>query len=672
MTRSTIAVAALCGLFALAATDVRAAKPAPPPSARSAAAIRELAALPPGERRARLDAMIAKDPLDTGLRALRAAMLESDGEVAAALADIDAALASEPSDGRTREAFLVMRGAALLQLARPGEAVRAASQALELAPKDEDALFTRGGAYLQLGQGAQAVADLDAFVHLAPEQADGHHALALGLGMLGQHAGARDEFVRALELAPDDAGTHEDYARSLSVLGDVTHALSEADAAIRLAPSATSARMLRLLLLGALERFDDVVAEATGIVDGGAKGQDLSMALQQRAQARIWMLDVKSALADLDRLAAIDDGVAAVHGLRGRADMLREDWAGAVKDYDRAIALGANDEITFSGRGLALAKLGRRDAAMADMARAVALDPGDVFARRHFAQACHDLGDTACEAEQLRTIVRVAPRNPIGWLGLGGMFEAQGDPAAAIAILTQAIDGGLSDSGELHAGRAEVRFRSGDFPGAVADYRRAVALKPDDAAVWSDLGVALQRQGDAAQSVAAYRAALALRPDAATSAKLGGLLFFEGRFGEAIEPLRAGLASADADPYLPIRLFLARVRADAASEAAARTELAGRAAAHVPRGWTDALADALLGRIDAAALDREARSGPPSGIDGRRCEGDFYRAELLLAHADASAWPLLDEARRLCPPNFVETTGTAREFRLRDGRGGTP
>ena len=56
-----------------------------------------------------------------------------------------------------------------------------------------------------------------------------------------------------------------------------------------------------------------------------------------------------------------------------------------------------------------------------------------------------------------------------------------------------------------HTDLAIALDNSGDRPGAIAEYREAIRLKPDHAEAHCNLGLALRQQGQYAESLAEYR-----------------------------------------------------------------------------------------------------------------------------------------------------------------------
>ncbi len=78
--------------------------------------------------------------------------------------------------------------------------------------------------------------------------------------------------------------------------------------------------------------------------------------------------------------------------------------------------------------------------------------------------------------------------------------------------------------------------------GAIAEYRTAIQLRPDDAATHSELGNALAAQGKLDEAVAEYRTAIRLKPDRAESHNgLGLARRAQGKLDEAVAEYRTAI-----------------------------------------------------------------------------------------------------------------------------------
>src|ERR1017187_4010260 len=99
--------------------------------------------------------------------------------------------------------------------------------------------------------------------------------------------------------------------------------------------------------------------------------------------------------------------------------------------------------------------------------------------------------------------------------------QAKGDLDGAIADFTKAIElrPDLAISFEY---RGKAKQAKGDLDGAIADFTKAIELKPDDAVAYSNRGFAKQAKSDLDGAIADNTKAIELRPDLAISYKYRG------------------------------------------------------------------------------------------------------------------------------------------------------
>jgi TolB-like protein/Flp pilus assembly protein TadD len=137
----------------------------------------------------------------------------------------------------------------------------------------------------------------------------------------------------------------------------------------------------------------------------------------------------------------LDDGHAdAHHALAFRLFQCDWDWAGAEREYQRSIALNPNDAQTHQGYGLLLGVLGRRESSLAEVKRALELDPvsllygGGVFGSL-IASGQYDLA-----IESMRKKMELDPNYPGFYAALGGAYTLKGMYEEAIAYYQKAVD----------------------------------------------------------------------------------------------------------------------------------------------------------------------------------------------------------------------------------------
>ena len=244
---------------------------------------------------------------------------------------------------------------------------------------------------------------------------------------------------------------------------------------------------------------------------------------------------------------------------RGAAKAAQRDYAGAVADFDRAIALAPDDPTAYDQRAAARLASGQPFLAMADLDTVIRLKPGDAEAHltratlrlrgrdREGARADLDAAAAAAPKEanlrlQLAQAYAAMDQFPraVAQYGLwiaahpddAGMADARNGRCWARALGNLELDGALADcnaavrlapqQADPLDSRGLVHLRRGEFDRAVADYDAALTLKPKSAWSLYGRGLAEAKAGDKARSDADLAAAAALAPKlAARAARLG-------------------------------------------------------------------------------------------------------------------------------------------------------
>ena len=151
--------------------------------------------------------------------------------------------------------------------------------------------------------------------------------------------------------------------------------------------------------------------------------------------------------------------------------------------------------------------------------RAVGERPGDADARRSLGQAQLQLGRTQHAVATLQALTDAAPGQAESWLLLA---HAQ----CSLSRWDECI-GSLRKAGELSSDNPMIPYnlgvalhRRGSEAAAIAEYRRALTLKPGDAPSQLGLAVSHDRSGQAAEAISAYQEYLRLQPDARGADKI--------------------------------------------------------------------------------------------------------------------------------------------------------
>jgi tetratricopeptide (TPR) repeat protein len=221
--------------------------------------------------------------------------------------------------------------------------------------------------------------------------------------------------------------------------------------------------------------------------------------------------------------------------------------------------------------GLALARQGRPQEALASLEEAIRLAPADVAGHLALGDALRRLGRTDEAVGALREALRLRPEDARVLNALGALLGETGAAEEAVATFTRALAVSPTRA-EVHANQAAALRQLGKPKEAARALRRAIRIDPKAADLHRDHGLALAEAGEHEASFEALRRAVRIRPeDASLHADLADALLARGRSAEAAAAYEAALAR---DPgCLQTRPASQQAR-HALALAALRTELA--------------------------------------------------------------------------------------------------
>ena len=247
----------------------------------------------------------------------------------------------------------------------------------------------------------------------------------------------------------------------------------------------------------------------------------------------------------------------------GAVLLARNDRAGALADFGKAIALAPADPRYRLQRADALFDAGRKDEAMADVAEAIRLKPDSVEAliARAGLRLREECPDMKAVLADLDAADRVAPPAANERLDIGGLYVAAAQPGRAVpqydrwiknhpedvrrpealndrcwarALAGIDLPAALADCNaalrqrpgntSIIDSRAMVELRMGDLDKALRDYDVVIAKNPRSAWSLYGRGIARQRKGDAAGAKADFEASEAAAPRLAGRAKDLGIV----------------------------------------------------------------------------------------------------------------------------------------------------
>ncbi|MEG4248175.1 tetratricopeptide repeat protein [Microcoleus sp. Pol10D4] len=266
-----------------------------------------------------------------------------------------------------------------------------------------------------------------------------------------------------------------------------------------------TARLFRQHQRGDWEDVFHRVAEALGAVAAAFVPSDsadaefrLGVDLQQQA-------DFGGAIKCYERAIAINPNYAAAHSNLGVVKQHSGQLTEAIAHYRQALAIDGNLAETASNLGSALAEAGETGEAIAEYERALSLNPNCAEALINLGLLREEQGDVAEAISCYEQAIQVNPNCAVAYLNLGIALEQQGEEAGA------------------------------NYERAIANYERAIAIEPNYVDALQHLAYASIRQGQIDRAIAYYERALALQPALAeTDLALGSWLSNQDKLDEAL------------------------------------------------------------------------------------------------------------------------------------------
>lgn len=265
------------------------------------------------------------------------------------------------------------------------EAEQSFDRALQWAGEDASAFAGRGYVRLQRGRFDEAVADFTASLKINPRSQDSLRFLGLAYADKGDAPKALETFARAIAADAKDPWPLMLRGITYAKIGDRARALRDVEDAFRLTGQQSSdAHLVR----GAVHNYvQDFAAARTDFDNAIRLNPDNAQAfrLLGRLNTRTGRLDEAGrALETAGRLLPDDAGVIMNRGLLAYA---RRDYATAVSEITKSLAINAAHAEGFAVRGQAHEALGRQDLAIADYRTAETKLATDTDGRQALAQA---------------------------------------------------------------------------------------------------------------------------------------------------------------------------------------------------------------------------------------------------------------------------------------------
>jgi serine/threonine protein kinase/Flp pilus assembly protein TadD len=316
----------------------------------------------------------------------------------------------------------------------------------------------------------------------------------------------------------------------LSLRKEYAAAIAEFDRAIELAPNSAAAFFGRGVAYGKTTALDLAISDFTRARELDDKKElaldrrpELAEAHLQRAQQRRQMGEFTGALQDCALvIEQFPDRAADAYAERGACARDQGRLSQAAADLSEAIRLAPGKPLAYSRRGYLYLKTNQFDAALADLNEAIRLEPND-----------------------------------LDYLNRGIVYSVTGKSAEALAELTALIQRDSSNRDAFYQ-RALVHRDCGKYKEAIADFRAALAIEPNDADSLALLATLLACGPEATELTAIEAATLARKACTLSDGKesrhldaLAATLAKNGDFPKAVQTAVQAVRLAEGSPEEP-------------------------------------------------------------------------------------------------------------------------
>jgi len=247
-------------------------------------------------------------------------------------------------------------------------------KAVELAPRDKDVRRTRGLFHLLNNDFEKCREDLSVAIEVEPDDASLHEAMGMAFMMDDKLAEAQRSFDKAIEIDPTASGALLQRARVLAQQGERPKAIADLDKAIAIAPDDAIPLVLRARIHQQAGDAEQAARDLERVLE---KHPDHPAALELRGLIAADRHDYPLAIRDFRKLVAKNGDDPLLVGQLGMLYLAAKQPREAIRRFSRALELDENQFLSRRGRSDAEISIGDHKAAIADLEKALAIEPDD-------------------------------------------------------------------------------------------------------------------------------------------------------------------------------------------------------------------------------------------------------------------------------------------------------
>ena len=425
---------------------------------------------------------------------------------------LDEALKDQSLKGDLLSAIFLERAVAHKALKDCFHAIEDFNSSMAHSRKPSSALLEKIHCLILVDQLEEASRALESILLAGPGRAQAYVLKGMIYEKEGFLSKAEDEYSRALHYEPNSAIALDMRSKALLKAGKPRKALDDINALAKLSRNDPELFLTRAMIHVKLKNYPAALADY-GQAEALSPGND--RIVKDKVLVHFKMDQPQKALEALSAYTAKKSDDVEILVLQARAQILLKNVSRADSILKQALSRKPLYAPAYLYRGLVV-RNDDPDAALANLNRALELDPSLVDAYKERARIYADLNE----------------------------------PVRATTDLTAAADLDPAD-GEIFAMRALAFMKRMLYDAAIADFTRALECIPGDVRILYDRAVAYHIKDDSQQAISDIDTLLQIRPDSARALSLRGILNFGlGKHALAHDDFDRAVSMSPSDPQV--------------------------------------------------------------------------------------------------------------------------
>lgn len=200
--------------------------------------------------------------------------------------------------------------------------------------------------------------------------------------------------------------------------------------------------------------------------------------------------------------------------MRGEALLEAGAWDSAIEEYESLVKLNPTWAEARQKLGYSYFKKGDYQKAIASFTEAIGLDTGDFLSYAYRGTAHYKTHKYQQGVHDLTTAISINPEFALSYYFLGSLYLAWGRHEEALTQFDKFCELGapFRPRHVVYSKRGKAHLWSGDYPGAIADFTKALKLRGDHASAYYHRGLAYSKADSTDQALSDYSRALKISP----------------------------------------------------------------------------------------------------------------------------------------------------------------